>query len=218
MVSFKVKFEMFVQAVFLQKCNRCSCIKIILVFGRLFRFWLDQKLTREADFLRILYSHMEESGEVIKFKAHIRIQQGFVAFTTAPEYIVFCTQLDCCFQAFFHLCCSISKHVRIGSCCCTMHITWVREHVSRIPQQFNACILHALFKLCNDDIQILVGFLQCSTFRSYVYIMEAVIRSTQLLKEFEVNFYASLGKIKPGYSFPRTNHVTLSKRIASVHS
>ncbi|MNZ35390.1 hypothetical protein D3C78_527870 [compost metagenome] len=175
-------------------------------------------MTRKANLLCIFYSHVEESGEVIKLKTHICIQQRFVAFTTAPEYIVFCTKLNSCFQAFFHLCCSISKYVRIGSCCCTMYITRVREHVRSVPQQFNASILHTLFKLSNDYIQVLVGFFQSSSFWSNVYIMEAVVRSTQLLKEFEVNFYASLSKIKTGYSFPRTNHVALSKWIAAVHS
>ncbi|MOA05743.1 hypothetical protein D3C78_1253530 [compost metagenome] len=32
MVSFKVKFKVFVQAVFLQECNSCSCVKVVLVF------------------------------------------------------------------------------------------------------------------------------------------------------------------------------------------
>ncbi|MNE56075.1 hypothetical protein D3C81_1565930 [compost metagenome] len=99
-----------------------------------------------------------------------------------------------------------------------MNIARVREHVRSVPQQLNASRLHAFFKLSNDYIEVLVGFFQSSAFRCNVYIVEAVVRSTQLFNEFEVNFYASLSKIKTGNSLPRTDHVALSEWIATVHS
>ncbi|MNH30265.1 hypothetical protein D3C79_905510 [compost metagenome] len=88
MVSFKVQLEVFIKVVLLQERDGCCCIEVILVFSRLFRFRLDQELAVITDFLSVVYSHAEQAGNVILLKTHICIQQSFVAFTAAPEYIV----------------------------------------------------------------------------------------------------------------------------------
>ncbi|MNJ69770.1 hypothetical protein D3C77_661600 [compost metagenome] len=73
-VRFQVQLEVFMQAVFLQECDCCSRIEVVLVLGRLFWLRLDQELTCVADFFCIIESHLEESCQVVKLKTHIRIQ------------------------------------------------------------------------------------------------------------------------------------------------
>ena len=43
MVCFYVKFKILIEAIFFQETDCSSCVKIILVFGRLLGLWFDMK-------------------------------------------------------------------------------------------------------------------------------------------------------------------------------
>ena len=84
------------------------------MLGRLFWLGLNQKLTREANLLRVVHCHVEELRQLIQFAFHIGVGKTLIAFTTAPEDIILATKLLRDFQSLLDLSCCISKHFHIA--------------------------------------------------------------------------------------------------------
>ncbi|MNP01526.1 hypothetical protein D3C76_933450 [compost metagenome] len=188
------------------------------MFCRLFWFRLNQELSVKTNFLSVIYSHAEQTSNVILFKTHVCIQQFFVTFTTAPEYIVASAQTFTNFQTFLHLCCCMCENISVRCRTCTVHITWVSEHVSCIPQQFLAGSLHALFKDINDGVDIAVEFTQRCAFWCDVHIMEAEVRQIHLVHKFKSCFCTSLSFVQTVQFIPATNCSFSAKRIGTASS
>lgn len=97
------------------------------MFGWLFWLWLEQKLSREADFFFVVDAHPQESGHVIELFAHVRVEQSLIAFASTPENEILATKSLCYFDHFFYLSGRVRKamHVRIRGG--AIHVTRIAE-------------------------------------------------------------------------------------------
>ncbi|MNF82191.1 hypothetical protein D3C84_644910 [compost metagenome] len=216
MVRFKVQLEVLFQAVVLQECNRRSRVEIVLVFRRLFRLRLDQELCVEADFFRVCDRHVVQASQIVQLQLHVRVQKRLVTFAAAPEYIVFSAELFTYFKAFLYLCCSVCVYVSVNRRACAVNEARVREHVLRVPEQLSAGRFLAVFEQSNDNVEVLVRFLQRRTFWSDITVMESVERNVQLLHELEVCFNACFCFVKSAQAIPSTYSRTSAEWIRAV--
>ena len=60
-IRLDVKFKIFFEAVGAEEGDPTGDIEIVLVFGRLFRFRLDEKLALESDALRVIEREVQKS-------------------------------------------------------------------------------------------------------------------------------------------------------------
>ena len=62
-IRLDIKFKIFFEAVGAEEGDSTGDIEIVLVFGRLFRFRLDEELAFEPDALRVIESEMQKSSQ-----------------------------------------------------------------------------------------------------------------------------------------------------------
>ena len=101
MVCLDVQLEMLLQPIFEQERMDRSRIKVILVLRWLFGLRLNQELPRKPDFLRIVHSHVQETGKIVQFQLHVGVEQSLIAFPPAPKHIVFAAEFLVTSRAFF---------------------------------------------------------------------------------------------------------------------
>ena len=114
-VRFDVELESIHQAISSQKVNACRRITVVLVLGRFFWFWLDQKSTIESNLVGVGNSHVEELTKVINLPLHVGVVQIHIAFATAPENIVLSAETHGDFHCLFHLRRSVSKNIGVAT-------------------------------------------------------------------------------------------------------
>ncbi len=189
MVGFDVHLEIFVKAVLTYKANRGSGIEIILMLHGFFWLGLDEEIASKADGATIRNRHFHELSDVFLFKLHIGVEQGFIAFTTAPEHIACCAEFDSHFQAFFDLCGSVAINIYAIGRASAIHEARIAKHVRRCPQAFDACFVHLFLDVVGDDIKAFVGFFEGVSFWNEVDIMEAEVFDAELLHKFKACIY-----------------------------
>ena len=97
------------------KFRQAGGVEVVLMFGRLFRFWFEEELTCEADRPGVLMSHVHEAGEVIEFAFHVGVEEIVVTLTAAPENVVFAAEFVRDFNRLLHLSGSVGKYVGVAT-------------------------------------------------------------------------------------------------------
>ena len=184
-VGFNVHFNLFFQTELLQEAIHRRHVVVILMLGRFLRFRLDQQRAAEANFVLVVDNHLHKAANLLALLTQIGVEQSFIAFTPAPEDIVFAAQLMRGVHCRHHLRGRPAKHFRIRVGCRTRAVAWVSEAVCRAPEQLHA----ALLLLCRQYIHHLrkvvqILFQRCA-FRRHVDVMEAVVRHIQLVEELK---------------------------------
>ena len=126
-IRLDIKFKIFFEAVGAEEGDSTGDIEIVLVFGRLFRFRLDEELAFEADALRVIESEMQKSSQMILLTFEVGIEQRFVAFPTTPEDVAFAAKFFGHLNRFLHLGGGIGKDMGVGVCCRAAHIAGIRK-------------------------------------------------------------------------------------------
>ena len=126
-IRLDIKFKIFFEAVGAQESNSTGDIKIVLVFGRLFWFRLDEELALESDALGVIEREVQKSSQMILLTLEVGVEQRFVAFPAAPENVAFAAEFFGHLDRFLHLGGGISKDVRVGICRRAAHIAGVRK-------------------------------------------------------------------------------------------
>src|SRR5687768_11686262 len=97
-VNFDVEFEVLHQIVLAQERYHGCRIKVVLMFGRLHRFWLDEEGTLKSVCSGIIFRHVQKSGKVFLLALHVGIEQGIVPFSSSPENVIKTAQRDRCIE------------------------------------------------------------------------------------------------------------------------
>ena len=113
-VRFDVHFNLFFQAELLQEAVNRRHIVIILMLGRLLRLRLDQQGALETGFMFMLHHHLHKAAKLLALLAQIGVQQGFIAFAPAPQYVVFTAELVRRLHRAAHLARRPGEHFWIG--------------------------------------------------------------------------------------------------------
>lgn len=100
-VGFEIELEMILQTVFTQEIQACGGIRIILVFGGFFWFWLDEKLGFHAELFLVIDRHVEQLRQMVEFPFHVSVVKGGVTLASAPEDITIALELMGDFHRFF---------------------------------------------------------------------------------------------------------------------
>ena len=132
-IRLDVELEMIEQFILAQESQCCCRVGIILMRRWLFRLRLNQELSFKADILFVINRHVQKTGKLLLLVLHVRIQEGVISFTSAPEYIVFATKLMCGINCSFYLGGSVGEHmcIRVGGC--PQGIAGVTEEVCCSP-------------------------------------------------------------------------------------
>ena len=133
----------------------------------------------------MLHDQLHEAANLLAFLTQVGVQQGFIAFATAPQDVVFTAQFVGRIHRGHHLGRRPAEHFRIRIGCRTGAVTRVRKAVCRAPQQLDAALL--LFSaststICAKFIGIL--FQRCP-FRRNVDVVEAVVRYIQFVEKLK---------------------------------
>src|SRR5690606_7961530 len=112
-VSFQIQFKIFVQAMLTQKADNGCAIEVVLMFGRLHWFWLDEESTFKALATSVVACHGQEARHVLLLTLHVGVEQAHVTFTAAPEYVVFAIKRDGCIERVLQLRTSVGNDFEI---------------------------------------------------------------------------------------------------------
>ena len=192
MVGFDVHLEVLVQVVVTQEADGSGSIKVVLVLHRLLGLGLDVEITGKADGAAILNGHLHQGSDILLLELHIGVQQSLIAFTAAPEHVTLAAQLDGDIQCLLDLCSCEAENISGIRGTCAIHETGIAEHIGSAPQALDAGFLHFLQNVIGDLIQTAVGFLDVSSLRNDIHIMEAEVLNTQLLHELEACIHLCL--------------------------
>ena len=184
-VAFQVQLEDVHQIIGAQEVDGGGGIEVVLEHRRFLGLRLDQELSVQADFLRVVMAHVEELGHVLLLALHLGVPQVLVAFTAAPEHIVLGTKALGDLQGVLQLAAGVRVDVGERGGGGAGDEARVGEQGGGVPQQLDAGGLHVLFDLVDDLVQVLVGLAQGVAFRSDVAIMEAEVLDAELLEELE---------------------------------
>ena len=184
-VCLQVELEVPHEAVFAEEIQARSGIRIVLVSGRFAWFWFDVELTFEANFFRVVDGHVQQCRKVIELTFHVGIEQGGVAFATAPEGVTFTAEFESGIHGGFHLGRAVSENVRAWRCASTLGIAWMGEQASGAPEEFFAVGLLQAFEVIGDFIERCIGCCEVVELRCDVAIVEAVVVDASFVEEFE---------------------------------
>ena len=155
------------------------------MFGWLLWFRLNQQRAAETDFVFVVHHHLHKATNLLTLLAQVGIQQRFIAFTTAPEYIVLTAQLMRGVHRSHNLGGRPAEDFRVRVGCRARAIARVGKAVSRTPEQLDAALL-LFFSQYVDHLREIVQILfQRCPFRRHVHIVETVVRHVQLMEELE---------------------------------
>ncbi|MNG84767.1 hypothetical protein D3C79_435100 [compost metagenome] len=124
------------------------------MFGRLLGFWLDQQRSLEADLMFVFNHHLHKAANLFTLLTQIGIEQGFIAFTPAPQHIVFTAQFVGGIHGREHLSCCPTENFRIRVGRCPGTVTWMGEAVGGAPQQLHAAALLLLCQHVGHDCEV----------------------------------------------------------------
>ncbi len=159
-VGLDIDLDLVFQAVLLQKTEHRGAVVIVLMFGRLLWLGLDQQITLETDLVLVFNDHAHETTELFAFTLEVGIEQGFVAFATAPQHVVGPFETLGGIHCAEHLGRGVGEHFRVrvaGSACGE---AWVAEAVGRAPQQFYAALLLMALQVIDHVLEVVAIFLQ----------------------------------------------------------
>src|SRR5690606_17171024 len=101
------------QIVLTQEIQTRRRVRIVLMRGRFTRFGFDVKLPRKSDLFLVVDRHVQQRSEIVELALDVRIEQGRIALTTAPERVAITAEAMRHFERLLHLSPSISEHVSI---------------------------------------------------------------------------------------------------------
>ena len=184
-VRLNVKLNLFLKAELFQKAIHGRCVIVILMFGRFLRFRLDEQRTAKTGFMFMLDHHLHKAAKLFTLLAQIGIEQRFVAFTPAPQHIVFTAQLMRRVHGGDHLrgCPGEDFRVWVGGGACA--VARMGKAVGGAPQQLHAALLLLLRQHFDHLGKVIQVLLQRRAFRRYVNIMEAVVRHVELMEKLK---------------------------------
>ena len=126
------------------------------MLGRFFRLRLDIKLPFETNRLLVRYGEVEKFCQMFLLPFHVGVEQGHVAFATAPKGVAFAAQFMCHFHRLLHLTGSERKHIGIATRAGTVDKARMRKRIRRAPKQFHAGAFLFFFQYFRDCVEILV--------------------------------------------------------------
>ena len=139
---------------------------------------------------------------MIKFSAHVSVQQGLVSFAPAPKDIVLPAKFVRRINAGFYSCCGIRENVWVWVCRSTRHKTAVGKQVGCPPKQFRARRFHFQRKVIDHLFEVAFALGKVCTLWAHVGIVEAVKRNVKNIEHLESNICFHLGEFhcvaKPG--------------------
>ncbi len=216
-VRFHVQLEIVSQSVAAQKGDDVGAIEIVLVRGRLLRFWLDQELAGEADLLFVIDGEVEEAGQVLQLALHVRVVKIHVAFAAPPEDVVHAAQLVRRLDGSLHLGRGIGEHVGIAARGSAVDKAAIAEQVRGAPQQLDAGARLLLLQHADDLVEVGVGVAQRGAFGGHVAVVEAIKRHAELFHELEGDADALAGHVHGiGAVFPGPDGAAGAERIAAL--
>src|SRR5215468_10198372 len=148
-VLLDVYLNLILQAVGLKHAVDRRYIEIVLMFGRLLRFGLDQDSTLETDLVFMFNNVVEEPAELVEFASKISVEQSLIPFASAPEHIVLAAKLMGDLQRILHLRGGVGEYLRIRVGRSAPHEAAIGEKVRSAPQEANFC----LFDLPRKDVR-----------------------------------------------------------------
>ena len=113
----------------------CGDIKIMLVFRRLLRLWLDQDPAFVANLVLVFDDHAEKAAHLLQLAVQIGVKQGFIPFAPTPKHAILAAQPVGHVHAGFHRRSALGENVGVGIGRSTRHIAAVRKHIGRAPEQ-----------------------------------------------------------------------------------
>ena len=185
------------------------------MLGRFLRFGFNQNSAFEADLVLVIDDHVQEAAHVVQLQVQVGVQQRFIAFTTAPQHVVFATQLVRRVHAAFHSGCRIGKDVRIGVCGCARHPATVAEHVGCAPQQLGARGFLFFAHVVGDFVQGRQVFSVAALFGADVGVVPAIVGLAEDFEHLERDIGLHLGATHVVLGVPRAFKGLTAERVAT---
>ena len=204
-VGFQVELEVVEQAVFAEEVEAGGGVGVVLVRGGFARLGLDVELALESDLLGVVDGEVKQRREVVEFALHVGVEQGGVAFATAPEDVAFAAEAVGGFKGVLHLRGSVGEDVGRRRGACTVGIAWMGEEAGGAPEELFPGGLLLGFEGIDDLLEVLVRLGEGRAFRGDVAVVEAVVVDGGFFEELEEHRHAvervgeGLGAIVPGH-------------------
>ena len=195
-VHLDVHLEVLVQAVSAQEADNGLCVNIVLVLGGLHGLRFYEEGALEAFCSGIVAGSAQHGGQVFLLTLLVGIQQGHVAFATAPEDIACAAQLDGGVDGVLYLHNCAGYYVEVGIRGGAVHVALVAEDVGRAPEQLDVGeLLHLLEGIVGNDLHALFVFLDGGTLLDEVHVVEAEVVNAQLVHQLEACIHLVLGPL-----------------------
>src|SRR5271170_5790317 len=92
MVRLQIHLHLIFETEVLKEPEDRSCIEIVLVGGGFFWLRLHQNLSLETYLVLVVDDESQKPSQLLQLLLHIRVEQRFVPFASAPENIVCASQ------------------------------------------------------------------------------------------------------------------------------
>ena len=157
-VGFDIEFDDVHEPILADEVQAGCCVEVVLMFGGFLGFGFEEELSFEADGFGVVAGEVHEAGEVVEFAFHVGVPGAHVAFTAAPEDIVFTAEFVGDFDGLFYLSGGESEHVGVGAGGGTVHETGVGKQVGGAPQEPDAGGLLSILQAADDGVEVGVAF------------------------------------------------------------
>src|SRR4029077_5572699 len=184
-IGLEVQLEVLEQPVFAEEVQACRRIKIVLVFGRFFWFWLDVEGACETDLLLVVDRHVQEPREVIDLSLEVRVPETCISLAATPEGITRPPELVRYLKRLLYLRGGVDKDIGIWAGRRAVAKPRVCKETSGSPEEFDCRALLFFLEDLHDRIEVLVRFREACSFRCDIAIVKRVEGSAEFLDEFE---------------------------------
>ena len=147
----------------------------------------------EADFLRVVHSHVQEGSEVSELALHVGVEERGISFTPPPEGVAEPIEFFGAFQGFLHLRPSISVDVHVGRGSGTLRVAGVGEEAARAPEKLYPGLGLLFLELGNDGVEGLAGSLKIVELGGDVPVVPAVEFDSYLVEELKKDIHTFKG-------------------------
>ena len=184
-VGLQVEFQMIKQVIFPQEVETSRGIRVILVGGWFTRLGLDVELSGKADLLPVIDRQVQQAREVVELPLHVGIDQGSVAFPTAPEDVACSPQLVGGIEGMLYLAGCVGKDIGIRRSGRALRIARMGKEAGRPPEELLATRFLRGFESLGNLLEIRMSLRPSRPFGRNVPIVEAIVVNLVLIEELE---------------------------------
>mmetsp|Transcript_9893 Transcript_9893/g.34079 ORF Transcript_9893/g.34079 Transcript_9893/m.34079 type:complete len:291 (-) Transcript_9893:172-1044(-) len=177
-----------------QERGRGADVVVVLVGGWLSRLRLNQKLAAPANLVGVARGCPKERRQVVQLHTHVRVEQGRVPLSAAPEDIALSPELLASVKGLLYLQGRGQEDGLVGARASAVHVPRRREEVRRRPQELLSRGLLELLRQTHHVQEVSLRLFQVPALalRGDVSVVEAPPVHSELVQELEHRIHPKL--------------------------